>query len=438
MSMFTFRCGLVSAIVGLALSGNALAVTEITFWHSMESQVGQETNALVTRFNQTHPDYKVVASYKGGYEQSLANGIAAIRNGKSPDILQVYEIGTTTMMASRAIVPVHQIFKDAGIPLDEKEFVAPVAGYYSDSKGQLISMPFNSSTHVIFYNKDAFRKAGLNPDQPPKTWQELEKDAEALRKSGMSCGYGTSRLGIHQIVNFSAWHALPIATKNNGLDGFDAELNFNNPTVISHIQMLEDMYKKGDLTYLGRQDEAATKFYSGECGIATGSSGAQSAIQRYAKFDWGVGMMPYDETVPNAPQNAMIGGASLWVIKGKDADTYKGVAEFMQFLDQPENQAEWHQKSGYLPVTLAAYELTKKEGFYNTHPGMEIAMRQLMNKPPLPYTRGYRLGNMTQILTVIDEELEDVFAGNQTPKAALDNSVKRGNELLRRFEQQVK
>ncbi|TWD35988.1 sn-glycerol-3-phosphate ABC transporter substrate-binding protein UgpB [Pantoea sp. SJZ147] len=438
MSVVTFRRSLMSALLGLAISGNAMAATEIPFWHSMEGELGKEVDSLAQRFNQEHPDYKIVPVYKGNYEQSLAAGIAAVRTGKAPALLQVYEVGTATMMASKAIVPVYQVFKDAGIPMDEKQFVPAVAGYYSNAQGQLISQPFNSSTPVLYYNKDAFKKAGLNPDQAPKTWQELAKDAAALRKSGMSCGYASGWQGWIQIENFSAWNGLPVATKNNGFDGTDAVLEFNKPAQVRHIQLLEDMNKKGDFTYFGRKDESTAKFYNGDCGMTTASSGSLADIRHYAKFNYGVGMMPYDADIPNAPQNAIIGGASLWVMKGKDANTYKGAAEFMKFLTEPKIAAEWHQKTGYLPITTAAYDLTKKEGFYEKNPGADIAIRQMMNKPPLPYTKGMRLGNMPQIRTILDEELEGVWTGKQSPQAALDSAVKRGNELLRRFEQQNK
>jgi sn-glycerol 3-phosphate transport system substrate-binding protein len=425
--------------LGLAFSAQALAVTEIPFWHSMEGELGVEVNSLAQRFNQSHPDYKIVPTYKGNYEQSLAAGIAAVRSDRAPAILQVYEVGTATMMASRAIVPVYEVFKNAGIAFDEKQFVPTVAGYYSDAKtGHLISQPFNSSTPVLYYNKDAFKKAGLDPEQPPKTWQALAKDAEALRKAGISCGYASGWQGWIQIENFSAWHGLPVATKNNGFDGTDAELEFNKSTQVRHIQQLAEMNKKGDFTYFGRKDESTAKFYNGDCGITTASSGSLADIRHYAKFNYGVGMMPYDETVPNAPQNAIIGGASLWVMKGKDEATYKGVASFMQFLTQPEIAAEWHQKTGYLPITTAAYELTRQQGFYEKNPGADIATRQMLNKPPLPFTKGMRLGNMPQIRTIVDEELEGVWTGKKTPQAALDNAVKRGNLLLRRFEQTVK
>ncbi|RWR02402.1 glycerol-3-phosphate ABC transporter substrate-binding protein [[Pantoea] beijingensis] len=439
MSSFTFRHTALSVILGLAVSSPALAATQIPFWHSMEGELGKEVDSLAQRFNQAHPDYQIVPVYKGNYEQNLAAGIAAVRTGKAPAILQVYEVGTATMMASKAIKPVYEVFNDSGIAFDEKQFVPTVSGYYSDAKsGHLLSQPFNSSTPVLYYNKDAFKKAGLDPEQPPKTWQQLAEYSAKLRAAGMTCGYASGWQGWIQIENFSAWNALPVATQNNGFDGTDAVLEFNKPAQVRHIQMLEEMNKKGDFTYFGRKDESTEKFYNGDCAMTTASSGSLADIRHYAKFTYGVGMMPYDADVPNAPQNAIIGGASLWVMNGKDAATYKGVAEFMQFLMQPEIAAEWHQKTGYLPITTAAYELTRKEGFYDKNPGADIATRQMLNKPPLPFTKGMRLGNMPQIRTIVDEELEGVWTGKKTPQAALDAAVERGNALLRRFEQQVK
>lgn len=424
-----------ATVFSLLFAGQAIAATEIPFWHSMEGELGEEVNALATEFNKTHPDYKIMPVYKGNYEQSLAAGIAAFRSGNAPAILQVYEVGTATMMASKAIKPVYEVFQDAGIAFDESQFVPTVSGYYSDAKtGHLLSQPFNSSTPVLYYNKEAFKKAGLNPDEPPKTWQDMAAYTAKLRESGMKCGYASGWQGWIQIENFSAWHGKPIASKNNGFDGVDAVLEFNQPTQVKHIALLQEMNKKGDFSYLGRKDESTEKFYNGDCAIITASSGSLANIRKHAKFDFGVGMMPYDAEVEGAPQNAIIGGASLWVMAGKDPATYKGVAEFMQFLAKPENAAQWHQKTGYLPITTAAYNLSRESGYYDKNPGADIATRQMLNKPPLAYTKGLRLGNMPQIRTIVDEELESVWSGKKTPQQALDTAVDRGNQLLRRFE----
>ncbi|WP_312382308.1 sn-glycerol-3-phosphate ABC transporter substrate-binding protein UgpB [Atlantibacter subterraneus] len=425
--------------IGMALASQSFAATPIPFWHSMEGELGKEVESLAQRFNQTHPDYQITPVYKGNYEQSLATGIAAFRTGNAPAILQVYEVGTATMMASKAIKPVYEVFSDAGIKFDESQFVPTVSGYYTDAKsGHLLSQPFNSSTPVLYYNKDAFKKAGLDPEQPPKTWQELADYTAKLKAAGMKCGYASGWQGWIQIENFSAWHGLPVATENNGFNGTNAVLEFNKPEQVKHIAMLQELNKKGDFTYFGRKDESTEKFYNGDCAITTASSGSLADIRHYAKFNYGVGMMPYDADAKGAPQNAIIGGASLWVMQGKDQETYKGVAEFLDFLAKPENAAEWHQKTGYLPITKAAYDLTREQGFYDKNPGADIATRQMLNKPPLDYTKGLRLGNMPQIRTVVDEELESVWTNKKTPQQALDAAVERGNQLLRRFEQSTK
>ncbi|MDE2288634.1 MAG: sn-glycerol-3-phosphate ABC transporter substrate-binding protein UgpB [Burkholderiales bacterium] len=436
MKKNTLRLACLSAVLALGLCRTASAVTEIQFWHSMESALGDRVNDIAKEFNASQTQYKIVPIYKGNYEQSMAAGIAAYRAGDPPAILQVYEVGTATMMgAGKAIKPVWQVMKDAGVPFNENAFVPTVASYYSDSHNHLISMPFNSSTPVLYYNKDAFKKAGLDPNQPPRTWADVAADAAKLKASGMSCGFTTGWQGWVQIENYSAWHGLPIATKNNGFDGTDAVLDFNGPQQVKHIAFLANMVKQGTFTYVGRKDEATSKFYSGDCGIMTTSSGALANIEKYAKFKYGVGMMPYDADVKGAPQNAIIGGASLWVMGGKSANVYKGVAEFLQFLTSPAVAAKWHQDTGYLPVTKAAYELTQKQGYYAKHPGADVAIKQMLFKPPLPYTRGLRLGNMPQIRTVVDEELEAVWSGKKTAKQALDSAVSRGNVLLRRFQQ---
>ena len=317
------------------LSGTVRAApTEIQFWHSMQATLGAELNGIVDKFNASQSDYKIVPVFKGNYEESMAAGIAAYRAGNAPAILQVYEVGTATMMSARqAIVPVYELFQNAGVPFSEGAFIPPVSGYYSAGHPQrLISMPFNSSTTVLYYNKDAFTKAGLDPNKLPRTLDELVADATKLKASGMPCGYTTGWQAWVHIEESAPWNGLPIATKNNGFDGLDTTLLFNGPAQVQHIALLQKMAKDGTFTYVGRTTEAEPKFYSGDCGLITTSSGALGDIKNHAKFDFGVAMMPYDQHLKGAPQNAIIGGASLWVLAGKSPEVYKGVAKFLSFL----------------------------------------------------------------------------------------------------------
>ena len=429
----TLAGALVLGFAGL-LSQPAQAQTEIQWWHAMGGALGEWVNDLAKDFNATQTTYKIVPVFKGSYDEAMTAAIAAYRAGNAPHILQVFEVGTATMMASKgAIQPVAEVMKTAGVTFDPAAYVPAVAGYYTAPNGAMLSFPFNSSTTVFHYNKDAFKAAGLDPEKPPKTWSEVAEAAAKLKASGHACPFTTSWASWTQLESFSTWHNTEFATKANGMDGIDARLTFNSPLHVRHIENLANMAKKGEFVYKGRGNAADAVFVSGECAMMTGSSGLYGNIKRNAKFASGISTLPYYADVQGAPQNTVIGGASLWVMSGKKADEYKGVAQFFAFLSTPEQAAQSHKLTGYLPLTLASFELTEKSGFYKENPGTDVAVTQMIRKTT-DKSRGIRLGNFVQIRTIIDEELEPVWSGKVAPKVALDTAVKRGNEQLERFQ----
>jgi sn-glycerol 3-phosphate transport system substrate-binding protein len=421
--------------VAAAFSAPSYAVTEIQWWHSMGGALGERVDGLAEKFNASQKDFKVVPAYKGSYPESMTAAIAAFRAGSAPHILQVFEVGTATMMSAKgAIVPVAKVMKDSGETFDPKAYLPTVTGYYTDMQGNMLSLPFNSSTALFYVNKDAFKKAGLDPEKPPKTWKEVVAAAEKLKASGHACPYTTSWPSWVHIENFSAWHNVPIGTKQNGMGGLDTVFTVNSPLHVRHIAMLADMSKNGLFVYAGRTSQGDAKFSGGECAMFTGSSSAIGGIVKAGKVDWSANFLPYHDDVAGAPQNSIIGGASLWVMGGKKAAEYKGVAAFLTFLSRPEIQMDWHTGTGYVPITEAAAEMTAKSGFYAKNPGRDVAVKQLTYKPPTANSKGLRFGNFVQGRTVIEEEMEAVFSGKKEAKAALDEAVKRGNEILRQFE----
>ena len=429
------KLGLVLAAALAFGAGSAQAATDIQWWHSMTGALGDQVNDIANKFNASQSDYKVVPVYKGGYADSLTATIAAVRSGKAPHIVQVFEVGTATMMAGKKVIkPVYEVMAQAGEKFDPKAYMPAVTSYYSDTQGRMLSMPFNSSTPVFFYNKDAFKKAGLDPNKPPKTWDEAEAAAIKLKDSGAACSFTTGWQSWVQLETMSAWHNQEFATKQNGFGGLDAKLTFNTQILVRHIAKLSSWVKAGLFTYAGRDNKPEAKFYGGDCAMLTSSSAAYANIKRNAKFEFGVSQLPYYEDVKGAPQNSIIGGASLWVVMGKKPAEYKGVAKFFTFMSSPEIQANWHQKTGYVPITKAAYELTKQQGYYEKNPGTDVAIQQLLLKNPTKDSKGVRLGYLPQIRTIIDEELESVWAQKKGPKQALDDAVERGNVELRKFE----
>jgi sn-glycerol 3-phosphate transport system substrate-binding protein len=421
----------------------------------MSGELGRKLEALTADFNGSQAEYKVVPVYKGLYTETLSAAIVAMRSRQQPAIVQVAEVATATMMAAKgAVYPVYQLMADAKEPFDPKAYIGPVfelmrdqgeqfnpsaylpavAGYYTDLDGNLLSFPFNASTPILYYNKDLFRVAGLDPATPPRTWLDLEAAARKLRSTGAVCGFTTHWPSWVNIENFSALHNVPLATNQNGFGGLDTELLINNAVVVRHVTKLAEWQKTKVFDYGGRATRAEPKFHSGECGVFLGSSALRADVLANAKFEVGFGMLPYWADVPGAPQNSIIGGATLWVLRGRPAHEYKAVAAFFAYLSRPGVQAWWHQNTGYLPITRAAYDLTRAQGFYDRNPGADISIEQMTLNPPTENSKGLRLGSFVLIRDMIEDELEQAVAGKKSAQAALDTAVRRGKELLSQFE----
>ena len=428
-----FRLAAASLAAALAASP-ALAQTEIQWWHSMSGPLGEWVGDLAKQFNASQSAYRVVPTYKGQYDESMTAAIAAFRAGNAPDILQVFEVGTATMMASKgAIKPVGEVMTAGGAKFDPSVYISAVAGYYTAPNGQMLSFPFNSSTTVFYYNKDAFKAAGLDPEKAPTTWPEVMAAADKLKASGHKCPFTTSWVSWTQLESFSAWHNTLFASQNNGFGGTSARLAFNSPLHVRHFENLAKMAKNGTFVYKGRNNTPDAAFPSGECAMMTGSSGLYARVAKDAKFKYGISTLPYYPDVKGAPQNTVIGGASLWVMAGKTPEKYKGVARFFDFLSDTKVQSESHKRTGYLPITMGAFKLTDASGFYKDKPGTDVAVTQMIRKTT-DKSRGIRLGNFVQIRTIVDEETEQIWNGKRSAKEALDAAVKRGNEQLARFQ----
>lgn len=413
----------------------ALAQEELQFWHAMGGPLGTALEELVQRFNASQAQVRVVPVYKGGYDRTMAETLAAQAAGKGPHLAQIYELGTAEMMATRgATRPVSQVMAEGGERMDTKAFLPAVAGYFADGAGNLVALPFNLSTPILFYNKDLFQKAKLDPAAAPKTWYEMPKAMGELAAAGLECVYTTTWPSWVLLENMSTWHKQDFATRDNGLNGLDATLAFNTHLMVRHMSMLSSWARSGYFTYSGRGYEGERRFARGECAMLTASSSSAATLLADAKFEVGFAQLPYYDDIRGAPHHTLIGGAGLWAMAGKRPAEYKAVARFLGWLARPEVQADWHQRTGYVPLTRAAYERTAQAGFYRTHPGYEIAIRQLLLNQPTRESRGIRLGSFPAIRAILEEELEAVWEGKVPPKLALDRAAERGNELLRRFE----
>ena len=421
------------ALLGLS-AGPALAQTEIQFWHAMGGALGEKTEEIVAGFNESQDDYVVVPTYKGNYTENMTAAIAAFRAGEQPHIVQVFEVGTATMMSARgAVKPVYEVMGDADIEWDADAYLPAVRSYYSTPEGQMLSLPFNSSTPVMWYNETLLNEAGI--EEVPQTWDEMFAAADALQEIGHDCAFSFGWQSWVMVENYLAWHDQPIGTMENGFAGLGTELVFDESESLTDLlQRIADSTDAGTFEYGGRRGDSLPLFTEGECAMWMNSSAYYAGISDQAEFEFGQAMLPVDTSAANEPQNSIIGGATLWVLEGHEAEEYQGVAEFFDYMSRPEVQADWHQSTGYVPITTAAWELSQEQGFYEQEPGTDTAIKQLSLNEPTANSAGLRFGNFVQIRDIINEELEDLWAGEQSAEEALQNAAERGNALLREFE----
>lgn len=432
--MVLLQCWTALVAVLLAVTvmpDQALAKTEIQWWHAMQGVLGDRVNEIAAKFNASQNEYEVKAIFKGAYPETLNAAIAAYRAKQPPHVVQVFEVGTQTMLSSGAVYPVYELMKDNGVAIDWNDLIGPVKSYYS-TNGNLYSMAFNSSTPILYYNKDLFKKAGL-PDKPPATWDDVEKMAKRLAAAGAKCGYSSAWPSWVLMENMHALHDQPFADHNNGFDGLATTLRINGSLGVTMMELLQRGARDGWFTYNGRLSKAEANMSGGECGLFTSSSAYIAGLTRASegKFAWGTGPLPRMSGYP--PGNSLIGGATLWVMKGAKPADYKGVAKFFKYLASTDNQAWWAGVTGYLPLTNAAVKAMEASGHFQKNPNQRTAINQMRAGKITPNSQGIRLGNFVSIRDAIEEQMENIFNGSKSAKRGLDDAVAKSNDILKEF-----
>jgi len=299
---------LAATALTVAMAGPmAQAQTEIEWWHAMGGELGERLEEIAQGFNESQTEFEVVPSFRGSYAEAMTGAIAAFRANEQPHIIQVFEVGTGTMMgAEGAIYPIYQLMDDYDVPFQPEAYLDTIVSYYTDPDGNMLSFPFNSSTPIMYYNREIFEAAGLDPDTPPETWAEMEAASVQIIDSGAAeCGFTTSWPSWVMLENFTAWHDIPLATKANGFEGFDTEFVFNSEVVVRHWDNLKSWQDAGAFRWggPGAGDDAAPMFYSAECAMFFGSSASRAGVLNNAEFDVGFAFQPYYDDVEGAPQN---------------------------------------------------------------------------------------------------------------------------------------
>jgi len=425
------------AALALAFCATTASADKIKFdyWYGLTGDLGETLAETCNRFNASQDKYEAVCTGYDGYELVVQSAIAAFRAGKAPTILQSFDAGTADLMMSGEFYPVQKMMADFGIEIDWANYFPGISNYYASSKGELFSMPFNSSTAVMYYNVADLEKAGV---APPTTWEEFEAALKAVKASDPArCGFAYEPSVWIDLEQFSAIHNVGIATNNNGYDGMDTTFTFNTTLHVKHMENIQRWMTEGlaELKTAASGMTSQDAFAQNVCTFYTGSIASHSSIHLKAVegLAWDVIMLPVYEG--STRHNSVVGGASLWVLSGKSEDEYRGAAEYMKFLATAESEKWWVSNTGYIPVTKSAFEQLTAEGFYTAAPykGREVALQSLTFTEPGPLTRGYRLGSMIQVRAEWKSEVEAALAGQKTMQEALDTAVERSNGLLAKF-----
>lgn len=423
---------LLAATAAFGLAAPAFAETEITWWHAMGGQLGETVNQIAADFNASQSDYKITPVYKGSYEETLTAGIAAFRAQEQPNVMQVFDAGAATVIGAKgATIAVEDLLNENGVAFDINDYIAGVRYFYADTDGKMIGMPFNSSTPIMYFNADALATAGV---EAPKTWEEFASvTAPALKAAGY-IPLSQSHLPWIFTENFHSRHNLPFATNNNGYDGIDTQILVNNDAIKSHFQALADWKEAGLFEWYGTGwGDNAKPFEEGKVAMWLGSSGSFGGlVKKDLGFEFSATMLPYWEGITKEPTQTFIGGAALFAMAGHDAAENKATAEFFRFLTSSDTQYFWHQATGYVPITEAAYAAAQADGHYDRFPAAEVGIQQL-SLPAGDFTKGYRMGFYVQIRDVMNREYGRILTGETDVDTAFQAIEDASNKLLERF-----
>ena len=429
MKKMIIKTILAAGIAAFALP--ASAKTELQWWHAMGGNLGETVNTIAENYNASQDNYVIIPTYKGGYEDTMTAGIAAFRAKKQPHILQVFDAGAATIInAPGATIPVADLMQEYGQGFNIEDYIEGVRYFYADSDGKMIGMPFNASTPLLYYNKEAFAKAGVA--NPPATWEEFEAIAPKLKDAGYTA-LAQSHSPWILSENFHSRHNLQLATGNNGYDSTDVEILYNNDSMKMHWGKMKEWLDDGHYGFYGRAwGDNQDAFVQKKVAMWMGSSGSFGGLKKSTDFEFGTTFLPYWKSVIDEPKGTFIGGAALFAMSGKSDAENKGTADFFSYMTNPENQVFWHKATGYVPITTAAYDMAKQEGYYNKSPDAEVGILQL-SQPGGEWTKGYRLGYYVQIREVMYSKFDNIFSGKSSVDEAFAEMTAESNKLLARF-----
>lgn len=406
---------------------------KVVWWHSMGGELGQVATQLVQEYNASQSKVQVEEVYQGSYDESLNKMKASMDSKSGPSLIQVYEIGSRYMIDSGSITPVQEFIDAEGYDMSQIE--PNIAGYYTFD-GKQYSMPFNTSNPILYYNKTLFKEAGLDPEKPPATYDELKEAALAINKTGKT-GASFAIYGWF-MEQFFANQGKDYLNNGNGRNDIATESLVNSEAGIKTLTWWKDLVDSKAAINLGRKtDDTKKAFLAGQIGMTLDSTASLRGIVDGAgsSFEVGTGFLPKANASDKG--GVIIGGASLWVLNNKSKEEQQAAWDFIKFLAKPETQAFWHINTGYFPITTKAYEDQRVVDNMTKYPQFSTAVDQLHATELTTATQGAVMGVFPEARQLVEDAIEQSLGGKD-PAEALDSAAKSITEKIETYNKTVK
>lgn len=402
----------------------------ITFWHAMGGVNGEALNQMVEDFNASQDEIVVTTEYQGTYDDTITKLKAAMQSGNMPDVCQMYDVGTKFMIDSGYVVPVEDMFETTGY--DKNTVMEVITSYYS-SGGKQYAMPFNVSTPMLYYNKDIFEKAGLDPNTPPTTYDEvLEYSKQIVESGAASVGYSQAIYGWF-FEQQLAGLGLCYGNNDNGRSSDITAVDFDaNGGGLKVMEMWKELYDSGYFENYGTTTaDTQTAFFGGDVGMIIESTAILKNATESCDFEIGTGYLPVIEESDDG--GVIIGGASLWLMDTKDDAKKEAAWKFVEYTASAEAQAKWSQATGYFAINPAAYETEDMKAYIKENPNFTTAIDQLNDSPVNNFTAGVLSGVQTEARLTFNEIIPKLYDGGTTPQEAVDQLTAEVNKAIENY-----
>ena len=400
----------------------------VTWWHAMSGGRLEPVKQLVEEFNQSHPNITVDATFTGSYQETLNKAITAAQAGNPPNIIQTYEVGTQMMWDSPYIVPIQDLAEPGEV--DWGDYLSVVRRYYTNPEGKLVSMPFNSSTAILYYNKDMFREAGLDPNDPPTTYAELTEVGRQLLDSDVvdhAITYGWPTWVFEQT---HYWTDNNYVNNGNGREMRATQVLFNEEPGMRIMQQWADWENEGILIYGGREYEPDAAFISQNTAMLVQSTSHLKDIIETSPFEVGTSFLPRPEWANRG--GTTIGGASLYIFEDEQAKM-DAAWEFVKWLSSTDNAVFWHKETGYFPIRYSALTKLMNEGWFSENPNFLTAFMQVLTSKENNATAGAVVGRFPQIRDIVDDAVTNIFGDEMEVEEALNQAAEEANKVIEQY-----